>query len=329
MDFFLIWFLPAFLLGGIGLLLFLSTTRHIQRCKEVSTWMKAQAVVASATVESHATWRRFAGSRVRARRVRIEPRIEYTYHVLGSPFRASGYQNFNGTYLGNSEEEAKRIIADYPVGREVTIAYDPNNPADAYLQPQTATHKLVKSRTGQLIMIAIAVVWMAVGGVLNLSSFLGEKASEARIEQSAGVLPFSAQQINQHLDPLVEKYQLACTQEGASGYTLAYTVRACRAAAGNLVTSFEVFSRKESPEKVDLISAIFTPSDEPKTVTFFNEASSLAFEGEVLNSAQAWIAENVAKVAAGEENVTTSLGGINLTLDNLGAALRLNIGKIQ
>ncbi len=329
MDFFLIWVIPALILGGLGALLLVATTKHINRCKEVAGWSKTTGTVDSASVEAHRSQRFNRARRRGYNRTTYEPKIAYSYLVMGSTFHSSAYQNFNGTYFGTSQEKAAGVVAAYPAGKNVTVTYDPNNPSDAYLIPQTSTDKLVKSRTGQLIMIVIAVVWVGIGAVINLTSILGEKASDARIKKSDGLIPYSAQDINLKLDPLVEKYQLICNQEGATGYTLVYAIRACRADAGDDVTSFEVFARKDSPETVDMISAVFTPSDPRQTITFFNEVAMLALGGDDLKSAQVWIAEKVTEVAAGEGDTATVIGSINLALDNLGGTVRLNIGRFQ
>lgn len=330
MDFFLLWVLPAFLVGGIGLILLLGTIKNIQRCKAVANWMKTRAVIERALIEKHQRRRNIIGTHQGYSRAYFSPKIEYSYNVMGSPFRSNRYQNFAGTYHNQSEEEAARIVAAYPVGKEVTIAYDPNNPADAYLLPETSTARLEKMRNGQIAMLAVALIWLGVGSVLNLSLSLGDKAADKRIQESAGFLPGTIATIAENLDPLVEKYQLVCQDEGSSGQIFAYHVWACRAALGSELTSIEILNRKEDLEKVDMLSAIYTPSDQGETVTFFSESVSLVFEEADLESAKTWIAESVATIIAGEiETVDTVIGGIALSLDDLGGTIRLNIGDLQ
>lgn len=330
MDFFLLWILPALLVGGIGLILLLGTIKNIQRCNAIANWTKTRAVVENASVEKHQRRRTITGTQLSYRRLSYSPKIEYSYNVMGTPFRSSAYQNFAGTYSANSEEEAARIVADYPVGKEVTISYDPNNPSDAYLLPETSTAKLEKSRKGQIIILVVALVWLVIGSVLNLSLLLGEKGADKRIKESTAILPGTTTEMTAKLDPLIEKYQLVCEDDGTSGYTLAYHIWSCRASSGSEITSLEVFNRGDDLEKVDLLSAIYTPSDPQKTITFFSEAASLVFEGVNLESAQTWIAENAPAVINGEKStIETTLGEIGLTLDDLGGTIRLNMGDLQ
>lgn len=329
MDFFLLWVLPALLLGGIGLIMLTGTMRNINRCKDVVNWTKTRAVVESSSVEKHQRPRYNAGIRQGYSSVYFSPKIEYSYTVMGTPFRSNGYQNFAGTYSATSKEEAAHIVADYPVGKEVSITYDPNNPADAYLLPETSTTKLEKSRKGQVAMLALALIWLGFGSILNLSLIFGEQAAEKRISESAGILPGTTAEMTAKLDPLIEKYQLTCQDDGTSGYTLAYHIWVCRASAGDEITSLEILNRKEDLEKLDMLSAIYTPIDQALTIAYFTEVSAQVFTDEELKSAQTWIAETVPQVTAGGANGSIFIGEIELKLDNLGGTLRLNIGDLQ
>ncbi|MBD3290759.1 DUF3592 domain-containing protein [candidate division KSB1 bacterium] len=56
------------------------------------------------------------------------PRIEYDYFVNDEKFHGSNYGNIDGI--------AESIVANYPVGKEVTVFYNPQNPCESVLNPE-------------------------------------------------------------------------------------------------------------------------------------------------------------------------------------------------
>lgn len=329
MDFFLIWIFPTFLLGVVGLIGFLSTNKHIKHCEAISGWVTTRAIVEKTSIEQHITRKRYAGSRISNRRVTYQPKIEYSYEVIGTSFRSDAFQNFAGTFAGHSEDEAARVVAAYPAGKEVSIRYNPENPAEAYLLPQTDTTRLLKIRTGQVVMIIIALAWFAVGSLLNLVRVLNEKNADKQIHASAALLPFTTQEINAKMDTLVEKYQLDCQDESAAGQELKYYIRACRGVIENEITSLELYYRQEAPQKADCISSVYTPTDQEKAVAFFEETAGLVFSSGDLFTVHDWLAGNIQKVTTGNGDVDLTISEMNLALDNLGGTVRLNIGALQ
>ncbi len=330
MDFFLIWLFPALILGGIGCFFLFSTLKHIKRCQAIVNWSTAQASVESSQVEQFRSRHYNSLTRTAYRTKHYTPKIEYSYNVLGKPFRSSEYSNFTGTYPTHSEAEAAMIVQAYPVGKSVPIRYDPNNPSDALLVPETSTQKLDKSRKGLLVLVAVALVWFLIGAVLNLSSWLGQKHSEAQIEKSTGLLPLSTEAITENLTTLADQYKLDCHEEGAAGYTLAYEDHVCWSAAGDPITSIEVYSRKDAPEKVDCVSAVFTPSNQEEASAFFKQIATLAFSVEDLAEMESWIDASLPGILAGESTtLNTTFAGIEVTFDDLGETVRLNIGDLQ
>jgi hypothetical protein len=84
---------------------------------------------------------------------RRQPRVTYTYAVNGASF-ASQRISFAGGYR---PKETDAILARYPVGKEVSVSYAPENPAEATLE--TGATKQVRSQLNiLLILFAIVVV---------------------------------------------------------------------------------------------------------------------------------------------------------------------------
>lgn len=58
--------------------------------------------------------------------------IDYTYRVTDRPYQSSQVRT-RGTPVKH-QSDVDQLMEKYPVGREVAVYYDPNNPADAYLE---------------------------------------------------------------------------------------------------------------------------------------------------------------------------------------------------
>jgi hypothetical protein len=83
---------------------------------------------------------------------RRQPRVTYSYAVNGAPF-SSQRVSFAGGY---KPKEVDPILARYPVGGEVRVAHDPQNPREATLQ--TGSNKQVTAQVRLLLICFILVV---------------------------------------------------------------------------------------------------------------------------------------------------------------------------
>ncbi len=83
-----------------------------------------------------------------------EPKVEYTYTIMGSPI--SGRRIAFGA-MGSDYASAQKVLAAYPVGTAVTVYYNPEKPADSVLEN--------KARGGTVFLI-LGIVFMVVGIVV-------------------------------------------------------------------------------------------------------------------------------------------------------------------
>jgi hypothetical protein len=90
---------------------------------------------------------------------RRQPRIAYSYSVNGAPF-TSQRVSFAGGYR---PKEVDPILTRYPIGGEVTVAHDPQNPREATLE--TGVNKQVTAQMRILLICLILVV------AVNILSF--------------------------------------------------------------------------------------------------------------------------------------------------------------
>jgi len=66
-----------------------------------------------------------------------KPDILYEYHAHGLHHSAKVWRF--GVFSNSSKSKAEAIIAEYPYGRDITVFFNPQNPADAVLVPGEVT----------------------------------------------------------------------------------------------------------------------------------------------------------------------------------------------
>ncbi len=90
---------------------------------------------------------------------RRQPQITYSYAVNGTPF-TSQRVSFAGGY---KPKDVDPVLARYPVGAQVTVAHDPQKPAEATLE--TGSNKQVTAQVKLLWICFILIV------IVNLLRF--------------------------------------------------------------------------------------------------------------------------------------------------------------
>ena len=63
----------------------------------------------------------------------VSPRIAYEYDVYGRTYQSEQIRA-GGIYITGPHRSAYDIVDSYPVGKDVTVYYDPNNPEEAALE---------------------------------------------------------------------------------------------------------------------------------------------------------------------------------------------------
>lgn len=119
--------------------------KNVQRAKASVNWPTTTGTVTA--------------SGIRKAMFRRQPQVTYTYSVNGAPFTAQRI-SFAGGY---KPKEVDPVLARYPVGAVVTVAHDPQNPAEATLE--TGATKAVTAQVRVLVVCFILIV------AVNLLSF--------------------------------------------------------------------------------------------------------------------------------------------------------------
>ena len=93
--------------------------------------------------------------------------VEYEFEVNGGQYqsnhiRLDGLRS--GPHVGTGVDHASKILANYPVGAEVNVFYDPNNPSKATLEAGfSSTNLLIPSFSLVLTMIGLFLLrWMII-----------------------------------------------------------------------------------------------------------------------------------------------------------------------
>lgn len=147
------------LYGGIGatltftgLVFFLSGTYGLWTGHALSGWVATEGTIMSARVEAS------SGSEY----VSYSPKIRYG-------FEADGHRESEKIYAGpmtksyDDEEEAEDFLESFPVGAEVGVYYNPDNPNQSALIPETAG--------GEWIAVVLGFIALAIGLVAGASAF--------------------------------------------------------------------------------------------------------------------------------------------------------------
>ena len=95
---------------------------------QVSAWPSTQGVISASTLESRASDDGYTNY----------PVVRYSYQVGGQAHKGSRIAP--GPEVGGTG--ANKVIERYATGAEVTVFYNPGNPADAVLEKQAPSMKL-------------------------------------------------------------------------------------------------------------------------------------------------------------------------------------------
>jgi hypothetical protein len=88
---------------------------------------------------------------------RYVPYVSYVYTVNGVSYQADRLR-IGETIVSSDTRAAERAVARYPAGSDVTVYYNPADPADATLDPRTTWGTRVLWMVALLLLVITAVV---------------------------------------------------------------------------------------------------------------------------------------------------------------------------
>lgn len=96
------------------------------------------------------------------------PEVRYIYQVMGVEYTGSRVA-FGGT-VGRGRKKSEEKIANYPVGKPLTVYYDPNNAEDAVIERRMGSQGMLIMG---IIFALIGICTACIGGAVGISALLG------------------------------------------------------------------------------------------------------------------------------------------------------------
>ena len=114
-----------------GLILSIWGAREWQSALSSKDWPTVSGTVVHSELKKRLKARR-PGQKSHQSRTQFTPEIRYDYTVEGQSF--TGDRVSYGDYSSSNEAQMKAVVAQYPVGKSVTVFYDPEDPSSSLLE---------------------------------------------------------------------------------------------------------------------------------------------------------------------------------------------------
>jgi hypothetical protein len=138
-------FILAF--AGLGAFLIYKSVRNRKKADASQSWPATSGQITAAHVSHHTSTDSDGDSSDY-----YTPKVSYTYQALGQEYQGDkigfGFQVSYG-----SPGKAQAILASFPVGGQVAVYYDPNNPAESVLERKAG---------GSTLTLVLGIIFIAV-----------------------------------------------------------------------------------------------------------------------------------------------------------------------
>jgi len=143
------------ILALVGALMIFSSVRARKAAERAATWPSIPGLVTSAELVTH----RHHNSKSHVTTYTYEPKVEYSYTVLGTPYTGKRLAYGPASYARNKADE---IMARYPQGQSVSVYYNTEDPAESVLD-SAAPNTTIMTVFGIIfcvIALVLAVVFL-------------------------------------------------------------------------------------------------------------------------------------------------------------------------
>jgi hypothetical protein len=318
-----IYLLLVLLIGAVGYWLQSSPRAEIAARRRLRDWRKTGGTVTGSRLEEI----RGARLSVPGRLLKIKadlykPVISYTFPVGDKTYTSAKYKN---SFLARGEEwlsadrqSVDKIIAAHPPGQSVTVNYDPDDPATAYLELDSSISQLFIFRTSGIVLI-LAAALLFMRSAYNTS---GDLLAGLSAPESAAVLSLPSAEIRAGLSG---DLGLICQYNGI--YRENYESWLCKKPPSAAPALVYVYSRKLALEKTDYLIAKALRSDAP---AFFTNVLRLALPQSDPLLLQDWIAKTVPGLSQSNRRAETTINDLHLVLSLPSEdTLQLDIGEFK
>jgi hypothetical protein len=135
---------------GMGIVWLVFTLNGMKLASESQAWPSTTGVIEDSWIDRDVTTDSDGDTEIR-----FKPFIKYSYQVNGATY-TSQRVDFGGNKSYNSSSRAEDYLAQYPVGKQIEVFYDPEDVGEAVLvrEASGATWSII----GSIAFIVIAIV---------------------------------------------------------------------------------------------------------------------------------------------------------------------------
>jgi hypothetical protein len=138
----------------IGIIVIVSTVRSGRKARSSASWPATEGTIVaseiSRTVDAN---RSQLNTGVGMDQGIYRPRVEFTYTVAGKEYTG---RTFTLSYYSTNKETATEITRRYPVGKSVSVYYNPGDQSEATLETG-------ENRFGSVFMLVLAGFFVSAG----------------------------------------------------------------------------------------------------------------------------------------------------------------------
>jgi hypothetical protein len=318
-----IYWLLILLFGAFGYWLQSWPKAELAARRRLRDWRKTTGTVTSSHLEEIQAARLSLPDRLLKMKADVyKPVISYTYLVGSKTYQSSKYKN---SFVARGEEWvtqdpkiAADLLAAHPPGQTVTVAYDPADPATAYLELDSSISRLFVFRiSGILLLLSAALFFMRSAYGASSDMLAGRTPT-----QVAAVFPLPSAEIRAGI---TSSLGLTCQYNGI--YHETYESWLCKDPPGAAPASVHVYSRKEDLEKTDYLIAKASQPDAP---AFFTDLFRVVLPRSDPLQFQAWIAKTAPSLSQSGDQAETSIDNVLFVLSVPSKnTLQLDIGELK
>ncbi len=143
----------------VGVVLIIKAIRDRKKAEASTSWPSTVGTITESTIEES-----YSRDEDGHRETHFKPVVKYNYQVVGSTFTGDQIA-FGGGSTGHYKS-AQQTIANYPVGTQVTVYYNPEKPEEVVLERRAASSKTM------LIIGVVFLVVSACSGVIGTIGFM-------------------------------------------------------------------------------------------------------------------------------------------------------------
>jgi hypothetical protein len=317
-----IYWLVILLLAAVGYWLQSSPKAEIEARRRLRDWRKAIGSVTGSRLEEIRHARLSVPGRLLKMRADVyKPVIGFSYQIGDKTYSSSKYKN---SFLARGEEwvsadrlAVEKIVAAHAPGQTVTVNYDPDDPASAYLELDSSISQLFVFRTSGVVLI-LAAALMFMRSAYNTS---GDLVAGRATPEIAAVIPVASSEIRAGLS---DQLGLVCNYNGI--YHETYESWLCKNPPGAGPGLVYVYCRKQALEKTDYLLA---KADRSAAPAFFASLFKVALPQSDPLQLQDWVTKTAASLSQNNRVAETTLNNLHFALSAPSQdTLQLEIGAI-